>query len=82
MRTSILALIVFIGLRLLVLPSQISHTPYHDDTVGEELFRLVFWRVPFWIYAISGFVFVLGFGIEKAADEKVRARRASRNPPT
>ena len=56
---AVAALFAFIVLRVAVLPSQLNRTPYRDDTLGEDLIRVVFLRVPIWILAVSASVFAI-----------------------
>jgi hypothetical protein len=69
-KSILLGLATLVALRLAALPSQLNHTPYHDDTVGADLLRLIFLSVPGWVFAGSGCVFLVAVLLSR------RTRRA------
>ena len=57
----LLALLTLIVLRLVALPAQLSHTPYHDDTLMADVLRVVFLKIPIWTLLTAVAVFVLSY---------------------
>ena len=55
------AAVALVILRLAVVFSQLSKTPYHDATLGADLLKVFFLQVPAWIFAVSASVFVAAF---------------------
>jgi hypothetical protein len=74
---AVVALCAFIVLRLAVLPAQLNSTPYRDERLGEDLLRLFFFRVPFWVPVMSVVVFSVVFLLLRRKDSSHGASAAS-----
>jgi hypothetical protein len=62
MKISLLfALVVLVLLRLAALPGQLSHTPYHDETLMADVLRVVFFRIPIWTWLAAATVFIFSY---------------------
>lgn len=69
----LLALVALIGLRLAALPGQLSHTPYHDDTLMADVLRVVFLRMPGWTLFGAFAVFAFSYLVVRLQDGQKKA---------